>query len=84
MRRLFGLTRAEQELANGLLEGLSLEDIATRRAVRIGTLKVQLRTLLAKTGARRQSDLLRRLAPFARLRSEPVVRRPLHRATIGT
>ena len=67
LRQLFGLTAAEAELALSLLAGQRLEAIAEARAVRISTVRFQLRAVLEKTGTRRQSDLVRllaRLTPF--------------------
>jgi DNA-binding CsgD family transcriptional regulator/PAS domain-containing protein len=62
LRQLYGLTPAETEVANGLLTGFSVEEIAQIRKVSITTLRSQMSSLLSKTGAKRQSDLIRLLA----------------------
>ncbi|HEX4024282.1 MAG TPA: hypothetical protein VHX52_06195 [Steroidobacteraceae bacterium] len=57
----YGLTRAEVEIANALLSGRTVEQIADKRGVTDGTLRVQLKTIFQKTDTRRQSDLLKLL-----------------------
>jgi len=59
LRALYGLTHAETEVANGLLTGYALEEIATLRRVSVGTIRQQLKRILGKTGTGRQSDLIR-------------------------
>jgi DNA-binding CsgD family transcriptional regulator len=61
MRAYYGFTAAETEIANGLLTGYSVEEIAALRRVTVGTVRYQMRSLFAKTGAGRQSDLVRML-----------------------
>ena len=58
---LFGLTAAEAALAEGLGHGCTLEQVARARGVKISTARSQLAAVLAKTGCRRQQDLLRLL-----------------------
>lgn len=53
------LTPAETALAKRLAEGLSMAEAAETRGVTRNTVRTQLRALLAKTGARRQSELVR-------------------------
>ncbi|MBV8795463.1 MAG: LuxR family transcriptional regulator [Hyphomicrobiales bacterium] len=67
---LFDLTPAEARLAGGLVEGRTLSEIAGERAVSMETLKSQLRRVFAKTGTRRQSELVGLLAA-ANLPSRP-------------
>lgn len=62
LQQLYGLTPAEARLAIGLLDHDTLADYAARNHLALPTVKTQLRNLLAKTGTRRQSELLRRLA----------------------
>jgi len=57
----YGFTPAEVEVANGLLTGYSLEEIAALRRVSVGTVRQQVKAILGKTGASRQSDLVRLL-----------------------
>lgn len=65
LAQAFGLTRAEAELAAALLLDESLADYAERRGRSLATVRVQLRSIFAKTGTHRQSELLRRLAGIA-------------------
>lgn len=58
---LYGLTAAEIEVANGLLMGYSLEEIANLRHVAVGTVRNQVKSLFSKTETERQSDLVRLL-----------------------
>lgn len=57
--QLFGLTRAEAQLAAALAAGETVRAIAEQRGTTEGTVRVQLKQVLAKTGAGRQSDLVR-------------------------
>ncbi|HEY7838937.1 MAG TPA: hypothetical protein VIC54_10080 [Terriglobales bacterium] len=68
LRALYGLTPAEIEIANGLLAGYSIEEIAARRQVTVGTARQQLKRTLHKTGSARQSDFVRRLMSLPRFR----------------
>jgi len=61
LRALYGLTPAETEVANGLLMGYCLEEIASLRHVTLGTVRIQMKSLLSKTGINRQSELVRLL-----------------------
>jgi len=58
---LFGLTQAESRLASALVAGQTVEYFAHQRGVSVGTVRYQLRQVLAKTGAERQADLVRRV-----------------------
>ena len=58
---LFGLTPAERLLAAELGSGTNLADIASRRAVSMGTVRSQLKSIFGKVGVTRQSDLVRTL-----------------------
>lgn len=57
--QLFGLSRMEADLAVGLAQGETVQEIAARRAVQVSTVRSQLQAALAKTGAARQTDLIR-------------------------
>jgi DNA-binding NarL/FixJ family response regulator len=59
LRALYGLTPAQTEVANGILTGYTLEEIAFLRKVSIGTVRQQVKAILSKTGTDRQSDLVR-------------------------
>lgn len=62
LAQLFNLSKAEITLALALFEGKRPDDIALQRAVRITTIRSQIRSILAKTGTHRQSELIRLLA----------------------
>ena len=69
LARRFGLTPAEAQLLSRLVEGDSIADHAHDRDVSIDTIRSHLKQLFAKTGQRRQSDLIRLVLsdPLARL-----------------
>ena len=62
LSELFQLSDAEARLAHGLSSGLSVEEFAGANAISVATARTQLRAVLAKTGERRQHDLVRMLA----------------------
>lgn len=62
---LFGLTRAEAEVALALMGGATKEAVAARRGARVTTIRTQVRAVLAKTGASNLRDLERMLATLA-------------------
>ena len=55
----FGLTPAEARVAGYVAHGLAPKEVAARCGVSPCTVRSQLRTLFAKTGARRQPELVR-------------------------
>ncbi len=55
----FGLTRAEARLAGALARGLQPDEIAAHHGVTLATVRKQLSAVLAKTGCRRQADVVR-------------------------
>lgn len=55
---LFGLTPAEAALVADLLADLAPAEIGERRGVAISTVRSQLRSIFAKTGTTRQSELM--------------------------
>lgn len=59
VRATFRLTPAEAALAVAVAEGETLRQCAERRGVAIGTVRSQMKAVLAKTGCRRQADLVR-------------------------
>jgi DNA-binding CsgD family transcriptional regulator len=61
LRVSFGLTAAEARLALQLAAGSTLADAADAFGVTQNTVRAQLRAVFEKTGARRQSDLIRLL-----------------------
>lgn len=58
LRELFGLTRAEAKLAISLACGLSLKDSTNRTNLTVKTGRSYLERIFAKTGTRRQSELV--------------------------
>jgi DNA-binding CsgD family transcriptional regulator len=61
VRRLFGLTRVEAQLALLLAEGLTLDEASECMNVRRNTVRTHLRGIFFKTGVRRQTLLVRLL-----------------------
>lgn len=59
-----GLTPSESLLVTSISEGLSVPEHAERIGITVNTARVHMQRTLEKTGARRQTDLLRML--FAR------------------
>ena len=54
----YGLSYAEAKLATQLANGGSMEDAAERMGISIHTARTQLKSVFAKTGAKRQSELV--------------------------
>lgn len=65
-RQAYGLTSAENALAVGLVQGLTLAEVADHRGVARETVRAQLKQLFAKTGTSRQAELVRLLATTVR------------------
>lgn len=59
LERLFGLTPTEARLLGAIATGSTVEEYAQLRGVSVGTARVQLKQIQAKTGQRRQADLVR-------------------------
>lgn len=62
LRELFRFTPAETRVANALLAGEEASETAQRLGVRTDTVRGHIKRMLAKTGTRRQSELVARLA----------------------
>ncbi len=62
LRAVYDLTRAEAAVACDVAAGLTPAEIARRQGVQPSTVRWHLKHVLAKTQARRQSDLVRLLA----------------------
>ncbi|RJF90610.1 helix-turn-helix transcriptional regulator [Sphingomonas cavernae] len=73
LRKAYGLTAAEARLLSALVAGERLSAYAERTRISITTAKFHLSALFAKTGVRRQTDLIRlALAdPVLRLHIDP-------------
>ena len=53
----YGLTAAETEIAQQLTKGHSAQTIAAKRRVAVGTVRAQIKSIFAKLGVRRQTEL---------------------------
>ena len=58
LRQIFGLTYSEAAVAAELARGRDIDEVAAMRRVSPGTVRAQLSTIFAKTGTRRQSELV--------------------------
>ncbi len=67
LRQGFKLTPAEARLAMALAQGCKLDDYAARHAVRVGTVRSQLKAVMAKTSTHRQAELVSLLAQLAHI-----------------
>ena len=61
LSHLYGLTQAESRLAGKLAQGRSLEEAAGMLNITIETARSYSKRILSKTGAKRQSELVRLL-----------------------
>jgi DNA-binding CsgD family transcriptional regulator len=66
IRKAFQLTTAEASLAAQIATGQSLPEIARQRNISHETLRSRLKSIFAKTGTRRQQDLILLLSKLAR------------------
>ena len=66
LRHGFNLTPAESRLALALGDGDTLNEFALRQGVSVGTARIQLKAMMAKTSTRRQSELVALLARLSR------------------
>lgn len=55
---LFGLTPSEMDITKGLVNGVSLSEIADKRGRSVGTVRQQMKQLLAKLELRSQTELV--------------------------
>lgn len=62
LKTLYGLTRKEANLVNGLLKGQSLEDYCATNFVTTNTARTHLKSIYRKTNTHRQSELVRLFA----------------------
>ena len=58
LRRLFRLSPAEASIAAALGTGMDLNELAQQRQVKLNTLRSQVASIMAKTGTRRQAQLV--------------------------
>jgi DNA-binding CsgD family transcriptional regulator len=59
LRALYGMTPTECRVADMLLEGLELREITGRMRITLETTRIHVKRVLAKSGARRQSEFIR-------------------------
>lgn len=59
LQKLYRLTRAEAQLAQALLQGASLQEVADRSALSIHTVRSHYKAAAAKLGAGRQAEFVR-------------------------
>jgi DNA-binding CsgD family transcriptional regulator len=57
---VYSLTKAEEAITRMLLEGLNTDDIAGARSVSIGTVRNQIKSIMAKTGSHTRAELVRK------------------------
>lgn len=73
---LFGISRAEAEIAIGLHEGVDLAEIAERRGVQLDTVRNQVKSLLRKLGLASQKHLAATLVRVALAAPGPTASTP--------
>jgi DNA-binding CsgD family transcriptional regulator len=69
---MYGMTPAEAQLTEALVNGKSVTDYADARNVTVNTVRTQLKSILAKTGATRQADLVRMVLTGPAIFNPPV------------
>jgi len=62
LQAVYALTSAESEIAQQLAAGQSTEFIAANRGVAVGTVRAQIKAIMAKIGVSRQVELVVRLS----------------------
>jgi DNA-binding NarL/FixJ family response regulator len=68
LRTLYGLTSAETRLLLALLDGACVSGYAESAGVSLNTVRSQLKSILLKTGCRRQAELMRKILSNPMLR----------------
>lgn len=68
LKHIFGFTRAEARLASRFAAGEGIAQLARSLGISVGTVRQHLKSIFAKTGCRRQGELLALLARLAALR----------------
>jgi DNA-binding CsgD family transcriptional regulator len=59
LQHLYGFTPAEAQIATQLASGMGVKEIAENLKVRQNTVRIHLKNIYDKTGARRQAELVR-------------------------
>ena len=65
LQQVFGTTKAEARIANRVLCGESVQEIAEATGVSVGTVRSQMKALFVKTGTHRQAELVALLTRLA-------------------
>ena len=68
-RKLYGLTPTEARLSSALLQGKNVMQVARELQIKVNTVRSHLKSIFLKTGANRQSELVRILITSPRLAS---------------
>jgi DNA-binding CsgD family transcriptional regulator len=71
LKQMFGLTSAEAKVAMQLARGWGIKGIASALSVSEGTIRAQLKSILAKTNTHRQADLVGLLVRIAQANLMP-------------
>jgi len=66
-RKLYGLTPTEARLSSALLQGKNVMQVARELHIKVNTVRSHLKSIFLKTGANRQSELVRILITSPRL-----------------
>lgn len=80
LRRLYGLTKTEAEVARRVLGGGGLRPIADEMSLSLPTIRSHLQHVFVKTGTHRQAELVRLLIGGLAVTRRPEERRGRHRA----
>jgi len=70
LQQVFGLTKSEAKVANRLLCGDALADIAKAHDVEVGTIRSQVKSIFAKTQTSKQSELVALMTRLAMISEE--------------
>jgi DNA-binding CsgD family transcriptional regulator len=62
IRHVYQLTVAEAKITVGLARGMAVDELAQQMRVQTNTIRIHLKRIYHKTGARRQTDLVRLVA----------------------
>ncbi len=62
LQAAYALTSAETDIAIQICDGKSPEEIAEARGVSVGTVRIQIKSILAKLGVKRQVELVARVS----------------------
>jgi DNA-binding CsgD family transcriptional regulator/PAS domain-containing protein len=59
LRTLYGLTPTEARIADRLLDGMNIKELGSQLGLTLETARFHVKRILSKTGARRQTELMR-------------------------